>query len=65
MFLALYKGLELERIDKYIFIFHAFAWGYSFIGAILPLFFKQYHLFLLSESLLDFVDMGSCFLEIH
>jgi len=42
MFLVLYKNIEIERVDKYIYLFHLFAWGYASVGAIVPLVFRQY-----------------------
>lgn len=42
MFLALYKKMDIEQVDKCRYIFHLVAWGYSFVGAIVPLFYHQY-----------------------
>eukprot|EP00026_Physarum_polycephalum_P011269 Phypoly_transcript_11476.p1 GENE.Phypoly_transcript_11476~~Phypoly_transcript_11476.p1 ORF type:complete len:211 (+),score=22.58 Phypoly_transcript_11476:566-1198(+) len=42
MFLALYKNMEIERIDSYRYFFHLFSWGYAFVGAIIPMFWHQY-----------------------
>eukprot|EP00026_Physarum_polycephalum_P010996 Phypoly_transcript_11186.p1 GENE.Phypoly_transcript_11186~~Phypoly_transcript_11186.p1 ORF type:complete len:301 (-),score=6.85 Phypoly_transcript_11186:256-1158(-) len=51
MYLALYKNVDIELIDKYSYIFHIFVWGYSFTAAILPIFFKQYGVMFPGNSL--------------
>jgi len=42
MFLALYKSVELETLDKYRFIFHMISWGYALAAGLAPLIKGKY-----------------------
>ena len=42
MFLALYKNIELETLDKYRFTFHGISWGYAMTAALIPLIKGKY-----------------------
>jgi len=42
MFLALYRDMEIEQIDRWRYLFHIVAWGYGCFGALVPVIAGQY-----------------------
>lgn len=51
LFLILYKNVDLEQISKLQIVFHATAWGYAIVSAIIPLVY-EYPFFLIKYYLL-------------